>query len=86
MQAASLGRPVPWEPGRTALEPGRTALERGDLIYFPGHCAIALDGSQVVNANAHAMLVSVEPLEDVEGRVKEESGGTGVTTVRRLAT
>ncbi len=77
MQAASLGRAVPWEPGRTALE-------RGDLIYFPGHAAIALDAERVVNANAHAMLVSVEPLEDVEARVKAESGGTGVTAVRRL--
>ncbi len=86
MQAESLGQAVPWEPGRTALEPGRRALERGDLIYFPGHCAIALDAERVVNANAHAMLVSVEPLADVETRVKAESGGTGVTAVRRLAT
>ncbi len=77
MQAESLGRAMPWEPGRTALE-------RGDLIYFPGHCAIALDAERVVNANAHAMLVSVEPLEDVEDRVKAETGGTGVTAVRRL--
>ena len=77
MQAESLGRAVPWEPGRRALE-------RGDLIYFPGHAAIALDAERVVNANAHAMLVSVEPLEDVEDRVKAETGGTGITAVRRL--
>ena len=76
-QAASLGRAVAWEPGRTRLL-------RGDLIYFPGHAAIALDADRVVNANAHAMLVSVEPLEDVEDRVKAETGGTGVTAVRRL--
>ncbi len=60
------------------------ALARGDLIYFPGHCAIALDAERVVNANAHAMLVSVEPLEDVADRVKAETGGTGVTAGRRL--
>jgi cell wall-associated NlpC family hydrolase len=77
MQAESLGEPVPWEPGRTVLA-------RGDLIYFPGHAAIALDGERVVNANAHAMLVSVEPLAVLEARVKEESGGIGVTAVRRL--
>ncbi len=79
MQAESLGRAVPWEPDRTALA-------RGDLIYFPGHCAIALDAERVVNANAHAMLVSVEPLAGLEARVKAENGGVGVTAVRRLAT
>lgn len=77
MQADSLGAAVAWEPGRT--EP-----RRGDLIYFPGHVAIALDEVQVVNANAHAMLVTVEPLAELEARVKAESGGTGVTAVRRL--
>lgn len=77
MQAESLGVAIPWEPGRTELQ-------RGDLIYFPGHCAVALDAVEVVNANAHAMMVSIEPLDAVEGRVKDESGGTGVIAVRRL--
>ena len=81
MQAESLGAAVAWEPGHT--EP-MAELQRGDLISFPGHCAIALDATQVVNANAHAMMVSVEPLAELEARVKEESGGTGVTAVRRL--
>jgi len=76
-QAASLGAALPWEPGRTELQ-------RGDLIYFPGHVAIALDAESVVNANAHAMMVSVEPLAELEARVRQESGGTGVTAVRRL--
>ncbi len=76
-QAKSLGVAVAWESGRTVLQ-------RGDLIYVPGHCAIALDAERVVNANAHAMMVSVEPLDALEARVKQESGGTGVTAVRRL--
>jgi cell wall-associated NlpC family hydrolase len=78
MQAESLGETVAWEPGRTCTL-------RDDLIYFPGHAAIALDADQVVNANAHAMLVSVEPLAGLEARVKEETGGTGITAVRRPA-
>ena len=77
MQAESLGAAVAWAPGKTELQ-------RGDLISFPGHCAIALDAVEVVNANAHAMMVSVEPLDALEARVKKESGGTGVTAVRRL--
>jgi cell wall-associated NlpC family hydrolase len=78
LQAESLGAAVSWEPGRTELQ-------RGDLIYFPGHVAIALDARDVVSANAHAMMVSIEPLEVLEARVKRESGGTGVTAVRRLS-
>jgi cell wall-associated NlpC family hydrolase len=76
-QATSLGAELSWQPGRTELR-------RGDLIYFPGHVAIALDAESVVNANAHAMMVSIEPLAELEARVKEECGGTGVTAVRRL--
>ena len=70
--------------GLSAREPGRAELQRGDLIYFPGHCAIALNSHEVINANAHAMMVSIEPLEELVVRVKVESGGTGVTAVRRL--
>ena len=76
-QAAGLGEAVPWRPGKTRLR-------RGDIVYFPGHVAIALDAETVVNANAHAMLVSVEPLAELEARVKAESGGTGITGVRRV--
>lgn len=72
-QAASLGEAQP--PGRPLL--------RGDLIYFPGHVAIALDEWRVVNANAHDMLVAIEPLADLTARV-EEFSGQGVTAVRRL--
>lgn len=78
MQEAALGRAVDWTPGRTQLA-------RGDLVYFPRHAAIALDAETVVNANAHAMMVSVEPLAALEARVKAESGGTGITAVRRPA-
>lgn len=66
-QAATLGEPV----RRGGFPP---ALERGDLAFMPGHVVIALGDGQVLNANAHHMLVSVEPLEAVRGRVAEESG------------
>lgn len=76
MQAAGLGRVV--AEGPLAAPPAR-----GDVIFFPGHVAIALDGTQVVHANAWQMMVGVEPLADLERRVEAESGGTGVTVVRR---
>ena len=75
-QAASIGAAV-----------AEGAPRRGDLIYMPGHVVIALDETQVVNANAHHMMVSVEPLADVVGRVAEESGRPpeqAIDVIRRL--
>lgn len=76
MQAAGLGRVV-------AEGPLSAPTRRGDIVFFPGHVAIALDGHRVVHANAWQMMVGIEPLADLEARVKAESGGTGVTVVRR---
>ena len=77
MQAASLGNKVSRDGKDYTARPG-------DLIFFPGHVAIATDETMVLNANAHAMLVTIEPLADLLGRVNEESGGRGITAVRRL--
>jgi cell wall-associated NlpC family hydrolase len=72
MQEASLGEP------RQLDDPA----VRGDLFYMPGHVAIALDAWRVVHANAHDMMTSIEPLEDVVKRVEAESA-KGVTAIRR---
>lgn len=77
MQGDSVGKAVDWRPGETVLQ-------RGDLVYFPGHCVIMLDDREVVHANAFTMSVAIERLEAVEQRVIAESGGTGITGVRRL--
>ncbi len=75
MQETSVGSEVPSGAGQQQI---------GDLIYFPGHVAIAMDKTMVLSPNAHAMLVTIEPLADLLGRVNEESGGRGITAVRRL--
>lgn len=77
VQERVIGTPVPWQTGRTELR-------RGDIVYFPGHVAIALDEAQVLHPNAGAMLTTIEPLADVVRRVERESGGRGVTSVRRI--
>lgn len=73
MQAASVGQ----------LLAEDASIERGDLLYFPGHVAIALDGEFVVHATAHTMDVCEEPLEDVVERVIAEYG-KGMTAHRRV--
>ena len=77
VQATSIGRDLNWQAGQTRLQ-------RGDLVYFPGHCAIALNETEVIHANAGTMLTSIEPLADVVKRVEAESNGRGVTGVRRV--
>ena len=72
LQAESLGE----------ARPLGAAPVRGDLIYLPGHVAIALDGWRVVHANAHEMLTCIEPLAELVERVTRESG-RGITAVRR---
>ena len=81
MQAESIGEPVR-QKGKTPQP------DYGDLLYMPGHVVIALDETHVVNANAHHMMVSIEPLADVMARVAAESGRPierTVDVVRRLA-
>lgn len=73
LQARSLGTARPLD------EPPR----RGDLLYMPGHVVIALDSWRVLHPNAHEMLTSIEPLEDLVARV-EETYGQGLTAVRRV--
>jgi len=79
MQAESLGEAVPYEAGNYTPR-------YGDLIYSPGHVAIALDETRVVHANAHHMLVTIEPLANLLARVEADSGraaGQGIDAVRR---
>jgi cell wall-associated NlpC family hydrolase len=56
----------------------------GDLIYFPGHVAIAISAEEVLHANAHTLSVALEPLDRLVARVIAESGGTGITAIRRI--
>lgn len=71
-QQRSLGEPV--EPG--------TPLRRGDLVFFPGHVGMMLDGERLIHANAHWMAVTVEPLAAVE--LRHPSHPEAVIAIRRL--
>jgi cell wall-associated NlpC family hydrolase len=74
MQAGSLGE---------ALAEGASP-RRGDLVFFPGHVAIALGDAEVVSANAWHLQVTAEPLTDIVERVQAEYG-RGIEVVRRLS-
>jgi cell wall-associated NlpC family hydrolase len=44
-------------------------LRRGDLVFWPGHVAMLLDGETMIHANAHHMRTAVEPLADAVMRI-----------------
>jgi cell wall-associated NlpC family hydrolase len=71
MQEASLGKPV-----------APNDLKRGDLIFWKGHVAIARDAATIIHANAHHMMVAIEPAAEAIARIK--AAGSDVTSVRRL--
>jgi cell wall-associated NlpC family hydrolase len=50
------------QQARIGDEVALAAARPGDLLFFPGHVAIALGGSRIVHANAHHMRVSIDDL------------------------
>jgi cell wall-associated NlpC family hydrolase len=58
-------------------------MKRGDLIFWKGHVAIARDAKTIIHANAHHMMVAIEPATEAIARIKAASGD--FTSVKRLA-
>ncbi|PZX15031.1 cell wall-associated NlpC family hydrolase [Palleronia aestuarii] len=88
VQAAllAIGHPC---PGDSDLQQGAVgarlaedaALERGDLLFWKGHVAMAVDAEVLIHANAHHMAVAYEPVEAAVSRI--EGQGDGPVLARR---
>ena len=57
-------------------------LRRGDLVFWKGHVAIARDSETLIHANAHHMMVAIEPVADAVARIK--AAGSEITSVKRI--
>ena len=57
-QEAQLGQTIDFE-----------ARQSGDLLFWPGHVGIIIDGDQLLHANAHHMCVAIEPVTDAVNRI-----------------
>ncbi len=75
MQSVELGQAV-------EVADDFDGLERGDLVFWSGHVGIMLDSVMMVHANAHHMMVAVEPLPEAANRIAKTGGG--ITSVKRL--
>jgi len=84
LQAAGI--PCPRDSDMQELALGKLSslgeLRRGDLVFWKGHVAIARDGETLLHANAHHMMVSIEPADDAIARIK--AAGSDVTSVKRI--
>jgi len=49
-------------------------IKRGNLIYWPGHVAIAQNSKNIIHANAHHMMVTEEEIEMASKRIESECG------------
>ncbi|MCK8464575.1 C40 family peptidase [Aliiroseovarius sp. S1339] len=56
-------------------------LQRSDLLFWKGHVAIVVDGTQMIHANAYHMAVAYEDIQ--EGIARIEAQGDGPVTARR---
>jgi cell wall-associated NlpC family hydrolase len=75
MQEAALGAAV-------AAAADFSDLKRGDLVFWNGHVAIALDHGSLLHANAYHMAVAIEPIAAAVARIR--AAGGEVTSVRRI--
>lgn len=67
----------------TALDPQNLEqLKRGDLVFWKGHVGIMQDGTSLLHANGHHMMVASEPLQVATER--SAAKGSSVTAVKRL--
>lgn len=60
------------------------AFKRGDIVFFPGHVGIMLDGEQLLHATAHHMLCVHEPVGDVIERSRKGDDSFRITAVKRI--
>jgi len=77
LQQRALGSSV-------AAGAGLADLRRGDLVFWPGHVGIMQDGTMLLHASAHHMLVVSEPLRAVRDRILAKTSQP-VAAVKRLA-
>ncbi len=57
------------------------STRRGDLFFWKGHVAMAVDDERLIHANGHTMSVAYEPIKATIARI--EAAGEGPVTSRR---
>ncbi|MEM1388846.1 MAG: C40 family peptidase, partial [Pseudomonadota bacterium] len=56
------------------VEP-KAQMQRGDLLFWRGHVALAVDDATLIHANVHHMAVAYEPAEKAIRRIEAQGDG-----------
>jgi cell wall-associated NlpC family hydrolase len=89
LQAAGLNAPRDTDMQQNELGEAVSAtadlgnLRRGDLVFWKGHVGIMVDGALMVHANAHHMMVAIEPLPEAAERIART--GNQIIAIKRLS-
>ena len=62
----------------------KTNYQKGNIIFWKGHVALALNARQVVHANAYHMSTVIEELSDVTFRIKKQEGNDIIARKRLI--
>jgi len=73
LQYEALGAPVDEGSG----------YRRGDLFFWKGHVAMAVDGERIIHANGFRMAVTYEGIAEALQRISEQEGLDAFLGVRR---
>ena len=61
-----------------------TTQEKGDIIFWKGHVALALNARQVLHANAYHMSTVIEELSEAVLRIKNQEGNDIIARKRLI--
>jgi len=73
--ACALPCPGDSDMQESAFPAAGDGIRRNDLLFWPGHVGMALDGERMIHATASAMAVIVEPIAQALARI--EAAGQG---------
>lgn len=70
---AATGKDAPRDTDQQELQLGEPVSfadrTTGDLLFWPGHVGIVVDGDKLLHANAHDMCVAMETVEQAVARI-----------------
>lgn len=75
LAACAVACPGDSDLQEAAFAPIEGEIRRNDLLFWPGHVAMALDGDRMIHATAFAMAVIIEPIDRAIARI--EAAGHG---------
>lgn len=81
--ACGLSLPGDADLQETAGQVAQGPFQRGDLLFWPGHVAIAVDDARLIHANGHTMSVAYEGIAEAIARI-EAAEGAPLRSHRRL--